>query len=268
MSVERLLSLLESEVETAQKRIDELQEVDESFALKTALSAARITATLARIDQDSVEGDSNLALRMRKLADFASEWNMAACKATDVLLAPTTQPILPTNATTDNTFSSSMFKSAPWVKLRETSNRATSVQQDCLSSPRNDREELLRKRNVYSNSAKEDERPTDSDDSRVLKEQVKAQEALSEDLIKLAQRLKENSLLFGDTLKADKEVLDDTHDALNSNVTRISSQNSKLTTLLQQTRGNCFMITGAVLLVCVLFIFTFFWMRLFRVVKT
>ncbi|KAI8843290.1 membrane fusion protein Use1-domain-containing protein [Chytriomyces cf. hyalinus JEL632] len=265
MSVERLLSLLESEMEAVQKRINDSEEVDESFALKTALSAARINATLAGIDKDTVEGNSSLVLRIRKLADFASDWNMAACKATDALLSPSTQP---TFATTPNSFNSSMFKSAPWVKLRETSNRIPPVHQDSSSTTRNDRDELLRKRNVYSNASKDDERPTDSDDSRVLKEQVKAQEALSEDLIKLAQRLKENSLLFGDTLKADKEVLDDTHDALNANVTKISSQNSKLTTLLQQTRGNCFMITGAVLLVCVLFIFTFFWMRLFRVVKT
>ncbi|KAI8609515.1 membrane fusion protein Use1-domain-containing protein [Chytriomyces sp. MP71] len=145
-----------------------------------------------------------------------------------------------------------------WVAFKEDGIRSHSPQ---TASPA-ERDELLRRRNVHG------EIKTDNpEDDHFLKQQAALQEQMSEDLVKMAQRLKDNSLLFGDSLKSDQQVLNDAQHALQANLTKITSQSNKLNTILGQTRGNCFLITGAMLVVCVLFMFAFVWMRLFRPVS-
>ncbi|KAI9332378.1 hypothetical protein BDR26DRAFT_869393 [Obelidium mucronatum] len=94
------------------------------------------------------------------------------------------------------------------------------------------------------------------------------QEAISEDLVKMAERLKANSLMFGDSLARDKEVMADAEHKLDANVQTITRQGSKLEKVLATTRGNCWLTVFAVVGVCLLFVFAFVWMKLFSVVKT
>jgi cell shape-determining protein MreC len=45
-----------------------------------------------------------------------------------------------------------------------------------------------------------------AESDRLLKEQIEEQEQYSDELVRLAQTLKESSILFGETLKKDSEV--------------------------------------------------------------
>ncbi|KAJ3093195.1 hypothetical protein HK100_006752 [Physocladia obscura] len=98
------------------------------------------------------------------------------------------------------------FSSAPWVAFadsiasREKRHNSPSEQNNPLHSPK---AKLLRKRKI---SSQDENIAAHEDDERFLSEQQKLQDAYSDELLRMADRLKTNSLMFGDSLKKDKEV--------------------------------------------------------------
>ncbi|KAJ3355926.1 Origin recognition complex subunit 2 [Entophlyctis luteolus] len=108
-------------------------------------------------------------------------------------------------------FNLTAFKAAPWVYLRSARQTLKEKENEAGREEPSAKEQFKH----YSDSKAELLRtvPTASnretvhdDDAFLLKEQRRLQEEYSADLARMAERLKDNSLMFTDALKADKEV--------------------------------------------------------------
>ncbi|KAJ3416517.1 H(+)-transporting V1 sector ATPase subunit G [Chytridiales sp. JEL 0842] len=87
-----------------------------------------------------------------------------------------------------------------------------------------------------------------SENEKLLQEQKEAQERYSEELVRLAQTLKESSIQFGSSLKKDSEVVNEAQNALETNYSKLTKEGSRLKTISVRARGTCFMVWGSVLL--------------------
>ncbi|KAJ3190079.1 hypothetical protein HDU85_000370 [Gaertneriomyces sp. JEL0708] len=157
--------------------------------------------------------------------------------------------------------------SQPLMNLHEPpileSHTLEEAREELLSSPQRD----VRKRTTYHHDASESPslRPSVvQDDPQLLKEERELQEAMTDDLARMAAQLKMSSLALREGLKRDEKVLNDTAETLYANVSRLTSEGTRLSTLNVASRKTTWMIWLTVLLVCVLFVFTFIIMRVFK----
>ncbi|KAJ3059433.1 hypothetical protein HDU98_004555, partial [Podochytrium sp. JEL0797] len=197
------------------------------------LSAAQVAGALRLVAADkAVRRSAGDERRIAALAAFAAA-NLGAAEA---LLLPSLQ----------SQQEEAVPRFAPHVRFR---NEAPKPLPKEPAPVIDERSELLMRRRPTTETASSTANPTAEDDDPELKHQQKLQEAFSEDLAKMAARLKANSLMFGDSLQKDKEILEDADSTLQQNVTSISSQSSKLTKILKATRGNCMLTVFVILLV-------------------
>ncbi|KAI9199262.1 vesicle transport protein [Polychytrium aggregatum] len=131
----------------------------------------------------------------------------------------------------------------------------------------NNRSLLIPEATASAAKAKADPGSVQPDTKLVLQQQREEQEKLTDDLNTLAANLKENTLLFGEYLKRDEKVMNETAQALDANVVRIQAENKRLAEFSATSRSTFWLIFFVVIFVVVTFILTFGFMRIFRVVK-
>ncbi|ORY05774.1 hypothetical protein K493DRAFT_333417 [Basidiobolus meristosporus CBS 931.73] len=107
-----------------------------------------------------------------------------------------------------------------------------------------------------------EEDPTESAET-LLEHHRATQEELTNDLVRMAEILKNNSMSFGDILKRDEKVLDEAHNALTGNLDRLKKESGRLTQFTKRSSKTTWITWGVVALVCLTFIFMFLFIRIF-----
>jgi hypothetical protein len=97
-----------------------------------------------------------------------------------------------------------------------------------------------------------------------LDHQQKLQDQLSEDLQKRAALLKNNTNLFQDLLQKDKDVLQKTETEMEKNALRLQKERGRIAQLTSSSWTLTLLIWGSVLLVVLMFMGTFIFMRTFK----
>ncbi|KAI8853341.1 hypothetical protein BC829DRAFT_382595 [Chytridium lagenaria] len=155
----------------------------------------------------------------------------------------------------------------PIPKVWKRASRKAQIDQDTTCFPTISQEDssVLSKRSKYDN---EDELiPKEKREEDItVSEQQRLQEMYSDDLVRMAAILKSSAQQFGDMLKEDAKVMEDADSTLQRNVDKIKGQNSRLSQVLQRTRGNFCLILLSIFN-CYCFVCMFIVMRLFRPVK-
>lgn len=80
----------------------------------------------------------------------------------------------------------------------------------------------------------------------------------------MAAHLKSNSLVLSHSLKKDEKIVSEASGHLGQNLARIKNESGRLGALNKTARKTTWMVWGTVLFVCVMFVFTFVVMRLFK----
>ncbi|KAJ3022538.1 hypothetical protein HKX48_005955 [Thoreauomyces humboldtii] len=102
------------------------------------------------------------------------------------------------------------------------------------------------------------------DHAAQLEQDRQLHEQLTEELAQQAARLKANTVGFSDLLKKDKIIMDDASDQLDSNSIAVNHARVRLLDLNKTARTTTWMVWITVFAVCIIFVFTFAIMRLFR----
>ncbi|KAI8803954.1 hypothetical protein BJ742DRAFT_468412 [Cladochytrium replicatum] len=89
-------------------------------------------------------------------------------------------------------------------------------------------------------------------------------EQLTARLVALSALLKENHLKMSGQLQLDKEVVDAAAESLDGNVARLEKEGKKLKKLSARTWGTFWISMGIIAFVCVVWLFLFLFMRVFR----
>ncbi|KAJ1956573.1 hypothetical protein EC988_001274 [Linderina pennispora] len=97
---------------------------------------------------------------------------------------------------------------------------------------------------------------------RLLKSQRSTQEDLTNDLVQMASILKKNTRAFGDVIERDKHVVDETAEALGSNLASMDKQGSRLSKYRKQAWGTTGITWLAVLVVVSVFFMLVLFMRI------
>ncbi|KAJ1951477.1 hypothetical protein IWQ62_006422 [Dispira parvispora] len=106
--------------------------------------------------------------------------------------------------------------------------------------------------------------PTDPEQSeRLVQHHRQIHDELTGDLVHMAQTLKGNSLLFGDLLSKDREVLQDAQEVISNNVDHMQKHGGRLTTYSRKSWSTTWMTWLIILVVCLTFIMVYFVVRLF-----
>lgn len=92
----------------------------------------------------------------------------------------------------------------------------------------------------------------------VLQHHRQMHDELTSDLSRMAQQLKKNSQVFGDTLSKDDIVLRDAQKAVENNLKRMTTERQRLDEHYSKSWNTSFMTIGVVLFVCIMFILVFF----------
>ncbi|KAL1916508.1 uncharacterized protein VTP21DRAFT_5699 [Calcarisporiella thermophila] len=95
----------------------------------------------------------------------------------------------------------------------------------------------------------------------VLQHHRVMQEELTNDLIRMAQTLKANSVAFGDILKRDEKLLEDAQTVLSANLTTLQKENKRLGRYRTQSSKTTMFIWAVMLAVCLL------WAVMFVVIR-
>jgi hypothetical protein len=106
------------------------------------------------------------------------------------------------------------------------------------------------------------------DTEDALEHQQKLQDQLSEDLQKRAALLKNNTNLFQDLLQKDKDLLQKTETEMEKNALRLQKERGRIAQLTSSSWTLTLLIWGSVLLVIIMFMGTFIFMRTFKPRKT
>jgi len=101
----------------------------------------------------------------------------------------------------------------------------------------------------------------------VLQHHRQQQEELTNDLVRMAERLKMNSVAFGDVLKKDDQVLRAAQDAISTNLTQLQKTNKRLGAHSSRATSTTIMTWLVVGFVCLLFVVAFLVIRLFPKAK-
>lgn len=97
----------------------------------------------------------------------------------------------------------------------------------------------------------------------ILERNRRMQDALSDDLLMHAQRLKETSSLFETKLKEDADVLSDAYQQLDGNVAKLEKERRQIKQFSSKSWRTTLITWIAILAVCLIFVFVFFYMRVF-----
>ncbi|CAG8458262.1 11218_t:CDS:2 [Ambispora gerdemannii] len=98
----------------------------------------------------------------------------------------------------------------------------------------------------------------------VLQYHRQTQEELTQDLVKMAERLKMNSITFGDIIKRDEKILDQTQSVLGSNLDRLKKEGTRLGRYAGKSSKTTWLVWSVVVFVCFSFFFTFMLIRVFK----
>ncbi|KAF9914509.1 hypothetical protein BX616_008140 [Lobosporangium transversale] len=156
------------------------------------------------------------------------------------------------------------------------------IEEERRSSIRNQKDELfgLRERRLgkdtdldYNSLGQNNREPLDSRDS--LREQGQVEAALQNDraqreemeagISRLMQQLRHNALAIHQTLADEQKsgLLDDADHALDTNISRLGKERTRLELYSKQSRKTTWMIWGIVFGVSIVFVFMFFIIRIF-----
>ncbi|CAG8438474.1 1852_t:CDS:2 [Funneliformis mosseae] len=97
----------------------------------------------------------------------------------------------------------------------------------------------------------------------VLQHHRKTQEELTNNLLKMAERLKLNSVTFGDILSKDEKNIDEAQNVLGSNLDRLKREGGRLGRYAAQSSKTTWLVWSVVLCVCVTFGLMFMLIRIF-----
>ncbi|CAG8565795.1 3781_t:CDS:2 [Paraglomus occultum] len=97
----------------------------------------------------------------------------------------------------------------------------------------------------------------------VLQHHRQIQSELTDDLVSLAERLKMNSLAFGDILARDEKVIDDAQATVNGNLDRLRNEGGRLRQYTVQSKKTTCFVWVVVIFVCVVFVLMFMLIRVF-----
>ncbi|TPX31456.1 hypothetical protein SmJEL517_g05177 [Synchytrium microbalum] len=104
----------------------------------------------------------------------------------------------------------------------------------------------------------------DAELETVLQHHRGLQDQLSEELARMASQLKMNSLALGTILKQDAKVLDEASGRLETTVTRVKTEGTRLGRLTASTSGTFCLTLAVVAIVFLVFMWTFFFMFFFK----
>ncbi|KAL2918191.1 hypothetical protein HK105_202118 [Polyrhizophydium stewartii] len=102
----------------------------------------------------------------------------------------------------------------------------------------------------------------------ILERNRRAQDALSDDLALQAQRLKSNTLLFQDKLKADTAVLAATEQQLGDNVLRLQRERRSIKAFSSKSWSTTLLVWGSVIGVVLVFVLVFMFTRVVGPART
>ncbi|KAJ3052640.1 SNAP receptor use1 [Rhizophlyctis rosea] len=102
----------------------------------------------------------------------------------------------------------------------------------------------------------------DPESESLLEHNRKLQDDMTEELVRMAAALKNNTLSIGEKLQKDRKVLDEASTNLETSVGRLKKEKDRLGKLNMSARNTTWLIWGAILLVCIVFTVTFMFMRL------
>jgi hypothetical protein len=126
-----------------------------------------------------------------------------------------------------------------------------------------ERSELLRGGVLVPKSRRNTEMNQEQN-SLLLKHHKTQQENMSDELVRLASVLKQNSMSMGDKLKKDAVVMGDTVSAMDSSLSRVRKQGQRVSQLIQTSWKTGCMVYLILILVMLLFTLTFVFMRVFK----
>ncbi|CAG8456513.1 9121_t:CDS:2 [Diversispora eburnea] len=95
----------------------------------------------------------------------------------------------------------------------------------------------------------------------ILQHHRQTQDNLTNDLVKMAERLKMNSVTFGDILMKDEKIIDETQNVLGANLDRLKKEGSRLKRYATRSNKTTWLVWSAVVFVCFAFILTFMLIR-------
>ncbi|KAJ1977463.1 hypothetical protein H4R33_006217 [Dimargaris cristalligena] len=105
--------------------------------------------------------------------------------------------------------------------------------------------------------------PDEKDVERLVAHHRQVQDELTDDLVRMAQALKGNSLAFKDILTQDEKALQEAQEVMGTNQNRLQQQGGRLGTYTRKSWGTTWMTWLMVLLVCLVFILMYLVIRLF-----
>ncbi|KAJ1984816.1 hypothetical protein H4R34_000436 [Dimargaris verticillata] len=98
---------------------------------------------------------------------------------------------------------------------------------------------------------------------RLLTHHRQVQDELTGDLVRMAETLKGNTLMFGDLLTKDEKVLQEAQEVITGNVTHLQTQDTRLGRYSQRSWGTTWLTWGVILFVSITFMLMYFVVRLF-----
>ncbi|RKP09119.1 vesicle transport protein [Thamnocephalis sphaerospora] len=97
----------------------------------------------------------------------------------------------------------------------------------------------------------------------ILRRDRAIHDELTDDMLRLTKVLKNNVSTFGDILTRDEQVLDGTQTAMMTSIDRLGKEGQRLTVFRQQASKTTAFTWTVLLLVCLMFVLTFMFIRLF-----
>jgi SNARE protein 1 len=96
----------------------------------------------------------------------------------------------------------------------------------------------------------------------VLQHHRKTQEELTNDLVKMAERLKLNSETFGNILTKDEKIIDEAQNVIGSNLDRLKREGNRLGKYAARSSKTTWLVCSVVLFVCITLFLMFMLIRM------
>ncbi|KAI9591685.1 vesicle transport protein [Syncephalis fuscata] len=258
---------------------------------------ARTEDLLSRNDTNALcitPETAKLATNLRSLKTTLDEWkeNRDSCQYDKAVLSDYTQSIQRLSRVIDDAklaspidHSLSQNRSLTFVqqqdkeRLQESMQelrlrrRAEMVMKEALLQQRNDnktstdeidtrksnsdlRKELFSSRSSTMNTSNEDF-------ESVLRRDRAIHSELTDDMVRLAKVLKSNVSSFGDILRKDQQVVSDMQSTMTTSIDRLGREGHRLGSFRKQASKTTVFTWTVLLVVCLVFVFTFMFIRLF-----
>ena len=92
-----------------------------------------------------------------------------------------------------------------------------------------------------------------TEQEHVLQNHREAQESISDDLLQMAQSLRQNQVMFSEAILKDTQLIEKTGEALQINATKMKSAGTRLREYTRKSSSMCWLSVGAVLVAFVSF---------------